>query len=104
MVAQPQSLSLYADSIFDGKFNHVQETPNEDTIFELKLNHAGDTRASVVVYCEAYRKVIANPAYLEGCEKQVLGNNNVTIRREGVAIKDGNGNWIISTKPEVKIS
>jgi hypothetical protein len=101
---QPQSLTLYADSIFDGKFNRVRETPNEDTIFELKLSHAGDTRAYVVVYREAYRKVIANPAYLEGCEKQILGNNTVKMQREGVATKDDSGNWIISKKPEVQIS
>jgi cell division protein FtsB len=103
--AQRQSQALYADSIFEGKFNCVRETPNDDTIFELKFNRAGDTQAKVVVYREAYGKVIANPAYLEGCEKQVLvGGNTVTMQREGVAIKDGNGDWIIRTKPEVKIS
>jgi hypothetical protein len=100
--AQPQS--LYADSIFAGKFNRVRETPNDDTIFELKLKQAGDTRADVVVYRGAYRKVLANPAYLEGCEKQVLGNSTVTMQREGVAGRDDSGNWIISKKPEVKIS
>jgi regulator of replication initiation timing len=102
--SQSQSFSLYADSIFEGKFNRVRETPNEDTIFELKLNHTDDTRANIVVYHEAYRKVTANPAYLEGCEKQVLGNSNVKMQKEGIATKDSNGNWIIKTKPEAIIS
>jgi uncharacterized repeat protein (TIGR02543 family) len=101
---QSQPLTLYADSIFDGKFNRVRETPNDDTIFELNLARASDMRADVVVYREAYRKVIANPAYLEGCEKQILGSNTVTIQRKGIAIKDDSGNWIISKKPEVQIS
>jgi uncharacterized repeat protein (TIGR02543 family) len=102
--SQSRSISLYADSIIDGKFNCVRETPNEDTIFELKLNSAGDTRANVVVYKPAYRRVIARSSFLDGCEKQILGNTNVIMQDEGVATKDGNGNWTISTKPKVKIS
>jgi hypothetical protein len=100
-----QSHSLYADSIYDGKFEHVRETPDDDTVFELKLKQAGDTRADVVVYREAYRTVIADSVFLEGCETQVVGKKNtVTMQCDGVASRDDSGNWIISKKPKVLIS
>jgi hypothetical protein len=101
---QTQQKSLYADAIIDGKFNRVRETPNEDSIFELKLNHAGDTRATVVVYKPAYKRVIVHPSFLNGCENQILGMSNVKMQKEGVAVKDENGNWCIKAKPQVKIS
>ena len=99
---QPQS--LYADSVFEGIFNCVNEQPDDDTIFELKLNNPDDTVAKVIVYAPAQKKVIANPSYLEGCEKQILGNTAVSTQREGIARKVGGGKWIITTPPEVKIS
>lgn len=82
---------LYADSIVNGKFNKVKETPGDDSIFELNLK--GDSKANVTIYKQAYNKVLANPSYLEGCEKQMPGNTSVHIDREGTAEKDDNGKW-----------
>jgi len=102
-VQQPKS--LYADTIVDGRFNRVKEESDDDTIFELKLARSDDKRAVIIVYPPAYRRVIANNSFLEGCEKQLLGNTEVTMLREGIAQKDeSNGKWIITTTPEVKIS
>lgn len=103
-VAQPQSLSLYADAIIDGKFNRVTEEPDSRSIFELKLAKAYDTRATVIIYPAAYGRIIANPSFLEGCEKQVLGSTVVTIIHEGIAQKDSSGKWSLTTIPKVKIS
>lgn len=98
--------SLYADSIFDGKFNRVRDRVDDDTIFELKLSHPNDTSATVVVYEPSYRRVIANPVFLEGCEKHVLGsaNTSVDMLRNGIAVKDSEGRWRLTTVPEVQIS
>lgn len=95
--------SLYADSIINGQFNCVKEQPNEDTIFELKLDQQNNSRATIIIYPEAFRRVIANPAFLEGCEKQILGNNSVTMIIEGIAQKDSSGKWNITKSPIVKI-
>ena len=102
--AEPQPQSLYADAIIDGKFNSVKECPDDNTIFELKLNKAGDTRAIVIIYKEAEQLVIKRPEFLDGCEKQILGNTTITMLHEGVALKESSGKWIISAIPEVKIS
>lgn len=96
--------SLYADAIINGKFNRVKDLPNADTIFELKLSKPGEARANVVIYEGAYQLVKQRPEFLEGCEKQILGSDIVEMLHEGAAQKDGNGNWIITTTPEVKIS
>jgi hypothetical protein len=106
-VPQNQPQSFYADAIIDGKFNRVKETADEnETNFELKLNHASDTTAKVIVYQGAYRRILANPSFLDGCEKQLIGNNytSVAMIKEGIAQKDSDGKWHITTTPEVKIS
>jgi len=103
-LSPPPPQSLYADAIINDKFNRVKEQPDDDTIFELKLSKAGETRAKVVVFEPAHKRVIANPSFLEGCEKQILGNSTVTMQRDGIAQKEDSGKWIITTPPEVKIN
>lgn len=93
---------LFADNINDkGYFSHVINDPNDDTVFVLKLK--GDEDALVTLYQPAYVKVTANPAFLEGCEKQIVGSTTVIIREEGKATRDGNGKWKVITKVKVEI-
>jgi hypothetical protein len=107
---QNQPKSLYADAIIDDKFHRVQETADDsETNFELKLNHANDATAKVVVYQGAYRRILANLSFLDGCEKQLLSHNysdlsDISMLTEGVAQKDSDGKWRITTIPKVKIS
>jgi len=103
IVSPPPPQALYADAIIDGKFNRVREQPDEDTVFELKLNPPGGSSARVIIYSPAYRRIIANPSFLEGCEKQIVGGATVTMLREGVAQKDDSGKWNITTTLRVKI-
>jgi len=100
----PQPQLLYADSIFEGKFNHVSEKIDDDPIFELKLDSPNGTSATVRIHEPSYRRVIANPAFLVGCEKYVLGNTTVTLLREGKAVKESDGKWKLTIVPEVQIS
>jgi predicted membrane protein len=94
---------LYADSIFDGFFNKTKETPNEDTIFELHLQNA--QVATFTIYVSAYQRIIANPAFLEGCEKQVLNNvQNIEIVKEGTAQCQADGKWKIINRLNVIIN
>lgn len=93
---------LYADSIVDGKFTRVKESPGEDSIFELMLK--GDSHASVTIHKPAHKKVLANHSYLEGCEKQLIGRSTVSIEREGEAQKNDNGKWIVKTPLKVVVS
>lgn len=104
---QPQlPQSLYADAIIDGKLYRVKNQPTGDTIFELKLNKLNEKRAEVIIYEGAYQLVTKRPEFLEGCEKQILGNTKVTMVRDGEARKDDTGNWVIynNITPIVKIS
>jgi exonuclease VII small subunit len=95
--------TLYADSIFDGFFNKTKETPNEETVFELHLQNAQN--ATFRIYHSAKPRIIANPAFLEGCDKQVLANaQNVKIVNEGSAQRQADGKWKIVTKLNVIIN
>jgi hypothetical protein len=95
--------TLYADSIFDGFFNKTKETPNEETVFELHLHNAQN--ATFTIYHSAKQRIIANPAFLEGCDKQVLANGqNVKIANEGVAQRQSDGKWKVISKLNVIIN
>lgn len=92
---------LYADSIIDGVFSHVWERENDDTVFVLKQKN--ETRASITISDRAYKKVLANPSYLDGCDKQVVYCNSVVILNEGEAEKGGNGKWKVVSPLKVEL-
>lgn len=101
--ATASSVTLYADAIIDGYFVRVREIPNEDSIFVLHLN--GENSAAFEVYESAYNRVVANPSFLEGCEKQVIGESlQLEIISKGMAQKDfSNGKWKVINKLNVII-
>jgi hypothetical protein len=92
---------LFADSIIDGVFSHVKEQENDDTIFVLKLKN--ENSATISIFKQAYGRVLANASYLEGCEKQIIGNSSVEIVREGEAEKGYNGKWKVVSPLKVEI-
>lgn len=92
---------LYSDSIIDRVFSHVLENENDDTVFVLRLKN--ETNASFTISKRAYGKVIANPSFLDGCDKQILGKNSVEIVNEGEAEKRINGKWTVTSPLKVEI-
>jgi len=100
--ASGASLVLYADAIIDDYFVRISESPNEDTIFVLNLN--GENSANISIYKPAYPRIVANPSFLEGCEKQILGNTMQLDVTEGKAQRDvSNGKWKVINKLNVII-
>lgn len=94
--------ALYADAIIDGYFVRISEVPNEDSIFVLHLN--GENSANFDIYGPAHPRIIANPSFLEGCEKQILGNTMQLDVIEGRSQRDAsNGKWKIIEKLNVII-
>lgn len=97
-IQKPEPIvKMYAESINDKKFSKVKDVPNEDTIFELRVK--GNT-ATVTIYEPAYQKILANPSFLEGCSKQMLGRSSVTVTEEGRAENDA-GKWIVTVPVKV---
>lgn len=94
-----QKRFLYADSIVNDLFLVVRENADRDSIFKLELTC--DTHAIVTIYDDAKRKVLANSSYLDGCEKEIIGNQIVQIVRNGEAEKDSNGKWRVRSKLKV---
>lgn len=100
--AEPPT-TLYADAIIDDYFVKVRETPNEDSIFVLQLN--GKNSADFDIYANAYSKVVANPSYLEGCEKQILyETKQIEVLSKGYTQQvDVDGKWKVIKKLNVII-
>lgn len=97
--SQTNRRTLYADSIVNGVFNRTEETANQDTVFILRLRNENSAQFSI--YTPAQPRILANPAFLEGCEKQVLTNaTRVVITTEGEAIRQADGKWQITKKLE----
>ena len=97
------STTLYADAIIDEYFVKTRETLNEDSIFVLHLN--GENSADFSIHKSAYQRVLANPSFLEGCEKQILGDTmQLEILSEGKAQREAsNGKWKVINKLNVII-
>lgn len=94
---------LYSDAIIDGYFNRVIEASNEDTVFELCLRN--EQMAAFFIYNNAYKRIIANPSFLEGCDKQILNNaQHIKVENEGLAQRQADGKWKIIKKPNIIIS
>lgn len=97
--SQTNPRTLYADSIVNGVFNRTKETADQDTVFILHLRTNNSAQFSI--YPPAQPRILANPAFLEGCEKQVLTNaTRVVITTEGEAIRQADGKWQITKKLE----
>lgn len=94
---------LYADFINEDSFTHVSEIPNDDSNFELHLKN--EKTAGFVIYKPALPRIVSNPAaFLQGCDKQVLGQTGeVDINAEGLAQYETDGKWRVINKLNVII-
>lgn len=96
------AIRLYADAIIDGEFHRIKEQPNEDTVFELILTPISRT-ASFQIYHESYRRVIKNPDFVDGCEKQKINPQPQNLEVEnGEAAQDDFGKWKVTKKAIIK--
>ncbi len=94
---------FYAASIIDNTLMGISEEPTDDTVFKLTMTES-DT-ATITIFPDAVQRIIANPAFLEGCDKQVLTNATaVTVEETGTAQKRAdNGKWEVRKKLKVII-
>lgn len=94
---------LYAKSIVDNCLCNVTSQPNGNTIFELHLN--GANQAELCLYSGALKRIVANPAFIDGCDKQVINNDkNVEVRSTGLVRKDPiSGRWQVIRKMDILI-
>lgn len=102
-VSETSASILYADAIIDGSFNRVKDTPNTNTIFELHLQNSQN--ATFTIYHRAMQRIVENPSFLEGCEKQVINSTQtVDIVNEGFAQRQVDGKWQITKKISIIIN
>lgn len=94
---------LYAESIVNGYFAKVKEQCGEDSVFELRLKNANT--AEFVIWSNATGRVIANPSFADGCDKQVLPNaSSIETTSVGIAQKDeSTGKWMVSQNLKIVI-
>lgn len=94
---------LYAESIVNGYFAKVKEQCGEDSVFELRLKNANT--AEFVIWSNATGRVIANPSFADGCDKQVLPNaSTIETTSVGIAQKDeSTGKWMVSQNLKIVI-
>ncbi|HPE74626.1 MAG TPA: hypothetical protein PLC80_00975 [Draconibacterium sp.] len=101
--SEPSSRTLYADAIINNVLNKVTEQPNADTVYELLLKTPTDKTATLTVYAEAFRRVLKNADFIDGCEKQRVNKSPINLDVEkGEAQLQDDGKWQIVKKANVK--
>ena len=93
--------TFYADSIIEGVFNSIVEIPNEDTVFKIVKTSAN--KATFSIYPDAYKRIIKNPDFADGCDKQRINPMPKTLKIEnGETSQDNFGKWQITKKAKIK--
>lgn len=93
--------TLYADSIIDGFFNRIVEKPNEDTVYEIVKT--SNNKGTFSIYTDAYKRIIKNPDFADGCDKQRINPTPQTLEIEdGETSQDSFGKWQVSKKAKIK--
>ena len=92
---------LYSMSILDGQLYRPKQVPDEDTVFEMTETSPGTYE--IDIYQPAYKRILANPSFLDGCQKQVIGDKIVKILERGIARDNGMGKLIVEKAPEVHL-
>ena len=90
----------YAESIQDNRYVKVKELQTEDAIFEITVKPDKNT-ATVTICKAALGKVLANPSFLDGCDKQVSGNTSVNVEEEGTVERTDDNRWIV--RKQIKV-
>jgi len=94
---------LYANAIINDYFHTISDTPNEDTVYLIKLTNIDGRLGKFDIYQNSRPRVLKNPDFADGCEKQKLSLSPTTIQVEpGEAQKDDFGKWRITKKAIVK--
>lgn len=99
----PITKTLYADAIINGILNKVTEQPNDDTVYELILKTQTDNAATLTIFRDAYRRVLKNTDFIDGCEKQRINNipNDLHVEK-GEVLKQDTGKWKVTKRANVK--
>ena len=92
---------LYSMSIIDGRLYKPKPTPDDDTVFELTETAPGTYE--IDIYPPAHKRILANPSFLEGCKKQIVGNKIVKVIERGIARDNGMGKLIVEKAPDVHL-
>ncbi|MDP4268724.1 MAG: hypothetical protein Q8909_01225 [Bacteroidota bacterium] len=94
---------LYASAVNmeTGSFHEVTMTPNENTIYLLRLKNKTEQECLFEVYENAHQAVIQSPNFLRlACDLQKVGSTRV-VCVFGLAKKQAEG-WVIIKKAKVK--
>lgn len=65
--------------------------------------HPSVIRIRLTIFKDAYMRILKNPDFAFGCEKQKIGVSPQTLEVEnGEAIKNDEGKWFVSNKVKIK--
>ena len=101
-VAAKSGKKLYAESIMDNRVVRPRSAPDEyETVWEL--TEISPNRYEITAWNGAHRRILANPAFLDGAEKQVMGNVSVEVAESGIAEMNADGKLVVTKKPRINL-
>ena len=92
---------MYSPTFIDGNVYKPTTIPEQsDSVWEL--TEVAPNKYQITVYKDAEKRILANPAFLEGANKQVMGWNRVELIEPGIAEMDAvTGKLRVTKVPEV---
>lgn len=92
---------MYSPAFIDGNVYKPTTIPEQsESIWEL--TEVAPNKYQITVYKDAEKKILANPAFLEGANKQVMGYDRVELIEPGIAEMDvATGKLRVTKVPEV---
>ena len=96
------SRTRYAVSIIDKVFKGVTNNVDEDSVFQIDMT--SDSTAKITILSSAYPRILANAAFVEGCDLQYINREHkVYVDEPGVAQRNNQGDWMVIKPIKVRI-
>ena len=93
---------LYAESIIGNTIMRAKPNPDEyDSVWEL--TEISPNRYEITVWNGAHKRILANPSFIEGADKQIMGKVSVEVAEPGTAEMNADGKLVVTKKPKINL-
>ena len=93
---------LYSPTLLDNRVAKPRPVADKyETVWEL--TEIAPNKYKISIWEGAHKRILANPAFLDGAEKQVMGYVAVEVAEPGIAEMNSDGKLMVVKKPKINL-